>query len=181
MTNKLKTNISLQLQATATSKMIRPPRFGLVMRNLSTSNSINLINRRSQFSTTLIHARPTHPSSLTAKGAIPKKIPDHDEVEQTKFGMTLEAFHKGAYGKYIDSKLGVGGPKEHLEHLRRMVKRLIHIHKVLDAEIAACKNEGDAEQEAITRRYKRHAMWSMEVVSSRLAEVEAYAHALKDT
>ncbi|KAI1088813.1 hypothetical protein F5B19DRAFT_404478 [Rostrohypoxylon terebratum] len=171
------------LQATNTTKMARLPRFGLVMKNLgayATPNNINLINRRSQFSTTLIHAKPTHPSPFDAKRAIPTRIPNRDDVEQTKLDMTLENFHKGVYGHYIDNFLGEGGPKEHLETLRWMVKRLVYIRETLEAQIETYKNEGDTDLEVITRRYRRHAIWSMEVVSSRLAEVEAYAHGLDD-
>ncbi|KAI0889655.1 uncharacterized protein GGS22DRAFT_194050 [Annulohypoxylon maeteangense] len=163
--------------------MNRLLRFGLVIKNLvtlSTPNNLNRINKVSRFSTTTIYRQPTPPSSFTAKGSIPAwDEHDHPTVERPKDGISLENWHKGIYSRYIDSKLGDGGPAEHLKHLQKMHKRLLLICETLDQEIAACKKEGDKDHEAIVQNYNKYAKWSEEVISDRLAEVKKYVDGLK--
>ncbi|KAI1208932.1 uncharacterized protein F4807DRAFT_467903 [Annulohypoxylon truncatum] len=165
--------------------MSRLLRIRSVLKNLGTfaaPDNMNWINRYNQFSTTTIYQRITPPSSFTAKGSIPggKAPANREATENTKYAMTLENWHKGIYGRYIDSKLGDGGPTEDLAKLRRMRGRLLRIREILDGEFAVCQNEGDVAQQAIVKNYKNHAKWSMEVLSDRIAEVEAYENELKE-
>ncbi|KAI1451443.1 hypothetical protein F4805DRAFT_96740 [Annulohypoxylon moriforme] len=163
--------------------MSRLPRLGSVMKNLTTpiTPKINWVNKRSKFSTTPIYRESTTPSSFAAKGSIPAwKELEKQTVEQTEDGLTFEQWHKGTYSRYIDSKLGEGGPDEHVKRLQRMRNRLLRIREVLDAEIEACKSAGDAEHEDLVQHYMNYAKWSIEVLSKRLAEVEEYVHELKE-
>ncbi|KAI2472427.1 hypothetical protein F4781DRAFT_361428 [Annulohypoxylon bovei var. microspora] len=159
--------------------MYRLARASSVVKFLTTPNYVNWISRREQFSSAAKNG-PSSYSSFTAKGAIPAwRAFDRRTTEQTRDGMPIEDWHKGVYSHYIDAQLKKIGQAEHLARLQHMHSRVLRIRNTLDREIDECDEGEDGAHEAGCRHYKQFAEWSLEVISGRIAEVEAYKREFK--
>ncbi|OTB05904.1 hypothetical protein M426DRAFT_121151 [Hypoxylon sp. CI-4A] len=155
---------------------IRPTLSGLAARRSARS-----ISQCRQFSATTMLQQSTKPRHHTifqmpaTSPIAPRLVLSQDMIQDVKAGMSKEDWHKSVYGYLLDEKLHTLIPDKHLQCLQQEEAWLLYRHQQI-----VWRQKVDLGCESALQMLEEYVTWRREVLSVRIAEMEAYKQGMKD-